>query len=68
MTIPSVFRLLPMHTTAISHPEPPALRLGLELNRASHVKDADGRSDPEFGTASEAGTTWEPSGAPAAES
>ncbi|RSH80208.1 hypothetical protein EHS25_007218 [Saitozyma podzolica] len=52
--IPSVFRLLPMHTTAIPHPEPPALGLGLELNPAAIDEYADGKSDPDFGNPSSA--------------
>jgi hypothetical protein len=52
--IPSVFRLLPMHTTAIAHPEPPALGLGLELNPAAVDEYGDGKSDPDFGHPSSA--------------
>jgi hypothetical protein len=52
--IPSVFRLLPMHTTAIPHPEPPALGFGLELNPAAIDEYADGKSDPDFGNPSSA--------------
>jgi hypothetical protein len=52
--IPSVFRLLPMHTTAIPHPEPPALGLGLELNPAAIDEYADGKSGPDFGNPSSA--------------
>jgi hypothetical protein len=52
--IPSVFRLLPMHTTAIPNPEPPAHGLSLELNPAPIDEYADGKSDPDFGNPSSA--------------
>ncbi|GFZ49957.1 hypothetical protein JCM24511_07360 [Saitozyma sp. JCM 24511] len=49
--VPSVFRPLVMHTTAIPYRETPALGLGLELKPAIE-EDADGESEPDIGNPS----------------